>query len=175
MPDFNDLLQDDKHKFDKEMDQKMTYRTLFMRQYFNIVELGKGLKKELGDKEAIALIKKIADTDAINRGKAQAEQADKNDLQAFVKPFKDPNGFGNVLTMEIVEDTEDAFEIKVTECLWAEAFKAQKAADIGFAWVCYGDYGWPKGFNPNLKMVRDKTLMQGHDCCNHRYVFGTRS
>jgi len=25
-------------------------------------------------------------------------------------------------------------------------------------------------FNPKLKMIRSKTLMQGHDCCNHRYV-----
>jgi hypothetical protein len=34
-------------------------------------------------------------------------------------------------------------------------------------------------FNPDIKMVRDKILMQGHDCCNHRYLpgystFGTR-
>ena len=72
--------------------------------------------------------------------------------------------------MGIVEDTESAFEIKVSECLWAETFRAQDAGDIGFAWICYADYSWPQGFNPKLKMIRDKTLMEGHEYCNHRYV-----
>ena len=36
--------------------------------------------------------------------------------------------------------------------------------------LCNMDYSWPTAFNPKFKMERDKTLMQGHDCCNHRYV-----
>jgi hypothetical protein len=28
-----------------------------------------------------------------------------------------------------------------------------------------------KGFNPKIKLVRDKTLMQGHEYCNHRYIW----
>jgi hypothetical protein len=32
------------------------------------------------------------------------------------------------------------------------------------------DYYWPPAFNPNFRMERTKTLMQGHDECNHRYV-----
>jgi hypothetical protein len=44
------------------------------------------------------------------------------------------------------------------------------AADIGFATVCFTDYATAAAFNPKLKMIRSKTLMQGHDCCNHRYV-----
>jgi hypothetical protein len=43
--------------------------------------------------------------------------------------------------------------------------------EIGFAALCYMDYFWPKGFNENIKLIRDKTLMQGHTCCNHRYVW----
>lgn len=165
------LGQDTKHKFDTEMEQKMTYRQMFQRQYFNMITFGKLLKQEMGDKKALELIKKLSDKSARDRGKMQAQQSGESSLQAFVKPFKDNNIFGIVLTKEVVEDTETAFELKVTECLWAEAFREQKAGDIGFAWICYGDYGWPEGFNPKLKMVRDKTLMEGHECCNHRYVY----
>ena len=46
-----------------------------------------------------------------------------------------------------------------------------KLGHIGHAHVCYGDYAWARGFNPKIKMVRDKTLMQGHEYCNHRYIF----
>jgi len=28
-----------------------------------------------------------------------------------------------------------------------------------------------RAFNPQFEMVRDKTLMQGHDCCSHRYLW----
>jgi hypothetical protein len=78
---------------------------------------------------------------------------------------------GEALTLEIVEDTEKVFELKVTECLWATVFKsAGLEGEIGHAAVCNMDYAWPRAFNPDFKMERSKTLMQGDDCCNHRYI-----
>ncbi len=73
--------------------------------------------------------------------------------------------------MTIVEDTETAFALRVTECIWADTFLKEDAGDIGFALICHGDYAWPQGFNPKIRMIRDKTLMQGDSYCNHRYVF----
>jgi len=59
---------------------------------------------------------------------------------------------------------------KVTKCIWAEVFLKFDAGDIGWAYICHGDYAWTEGFNSKFKLVRDKTLMQGHDYCNHRYI-----
>ena len=59
----------------------------------------------------------------------------------------------------------------MTECIWAKTFLDYKLGDIGHAHVCWGDYAWAQGFNPKIRMVRDKTLMQGHACCNHRYLW----
>ena len=73
--------------------------------------------------------------------------------------------------MEIVEDTETAFELKVSECLPAAVFRDADAAEIGYASVCWGDYAWAQGFNPKIKLVRDKTLMEGDKYCNHRYIW----
>jgi len=167
------VLQEGKHKFDTEMESKLTYRQLFYLQYSDIITFSKYLKQELGDKDALELIKKISDKRSINTGVLQAQQIGDNSLQAFVQQFKNPLTYNYSLTKEIIEDTDNSFEVKVTECLWADVFRSQDAADIGFAWICFGDYSWPKGFNPNLKMVRDKTLMEGDDYCNHRYVYET--
>jgi hypothetical protein len=49
-------------------------------------------------------------------------------------------------------------------------FREEDAAGMGYAAICYPDYAVASGFNPKLKLVRTKTLMQGHECCNHRYV-----
>ena len=73
------------------------------------------------------------------------------------------------LGFEIVEDTETAFEVRVTECLWAKTFRDADAADLGYACICHPDYAMAKAFNPKLHMVRDKPLMQGCSHCNHRW------
>ena len=90
-----------------------------------------------------------------------------------MRGFRNPNKNGilyNSDPWEVIEDTEKAFEIKIKECLTAVVFREENASDIGFATVCYADYGLPQGFNPKIKLVRDKTVMQGHDCCNRRYI-----
>lgn len=170
-PEEDELFQQAKHKFDTEMQRKLTYRQMFQQQYFNTINFGRYLKQELGDKEAIELIKKVTYRALTDVGKRQAQQMGNNSFQAYVRQFKDPNGYKYTLTKEVVEDTETVCELKVTECLWASTFLQQNAGDIGFAVVCHGDYAWPQGFNPKIKMVRDKTLMEGHEYCNHRYIW----
>ena len=76
-----------------------------------------------------------------------------------------------ILTLEIVEDTPQAVEVKVTECLWAKTFREMGAAEIGYSLICYRDYADCQGFNPSITMIRSKTLMQGDDYCNHRFVW----
>ncbi len=53
----------------------------------------------------------------------------------------------------------------------AESFLPFKAGDRGYAAVCGGDYDWASDFNPKIKLIRDKTLMQDHDGCNHKYIW----
>ncbi len=61
--------------------------------------------------------------------------------------------------------------MRVSECLTATVFREADAAHIGYAAVCHADFALPEGFNPKIRLVRTKTLMKGHDCCNHRYVW----
>ncbi len=77
------------------------------------------------------------------------------------------------ITFEILNNNESVFEMKFTECLWAKTFREADASEIGYAGVCYQDYPMTKAFNPNLKLIRDKTLMQGQDCCHFKWVTET--
>ena len=74
------------------------------------------------------------------------------------------------LTFEILNDDENVFEMKFTECIWAKTFREAGASDIGYSGVCYQDYPSAKAYNPNLKLLREKTLMQGHDCCHFKWI-----
>ena len=164
--------QEGKHKFDQPVDLALTYRRLQWNAARGKIQLIKTLIKELGEERAIEIIKTDTRESAYALGQRQAKAAEKNDFNAYVSMFRDPKPYANTLTMEIIEDSEKAFELKVTECLFADPYiKSGLGGEVGFAALCYMDYFWPKGFNENIELVRDKTLMQGNDCCNHRYIW----
>ncbi|MBE0675753.1 MAG: L-2-amino-thiazoline-4-carboxylic acid hydrolase, partial [Bacteroidales bacterium] len=103
-------------------------------------------------------------------GQGAAQRNGENSFSSYANLFKGP-AFEETLTMDIIEDTEEAFEIKVTECLAYEICKAEKCdGELGNACICHGDYAMAEGYNPKIKLIRDKTLMQGHGFCNHRYI-----
>lgn len=162
--------QESKHKFDSPFDRPLTNRQFFAVRYGEFIQLAKALEKEIGQEKLVEFLKKNTQARLLQLGQYQAKNSPDNSFQTYVKMFKGP-GYDKTLTMEIVEDTDKAFELKVTECLWAATFLQAKAGEIGHAAVCYGDYAWAEGFNPKIKLIRDKTLMQGHDRCNHRYVW----
>jgi hypothetical protein len=100
-----------------------------------------------------------------------AKQFGSNDFATLKKIFSPESPqFKDSLTMSITESTDSVHELKVTECIFASVYLQQKAGDLGWASVCYGDYAMATGFNPKIRMTRNKTLMQGHDCCDHRYL-----
>jgi hypothetical protein len=162
-------LQEEVHKFDQEFDRKLTYRQMLGARYRDLIDLARALEKEMGKDKMIEFLKKTTTERLLNFGKQQAERMQDNTFDAYVNQFR--SGYDKTLTMEIVEDTEKAFELNVTECIWADTFLRADAGDIGYAWVCWGDYAWAEGFNPKIKLIRDKTLMEGKTCCNHRYVW----
>ena len=79
--------------------------------------------------------------------------------------------WSHVVTMKPFEETKTSYEVRVTECLWAQTFIEENAADIGYATHCHVDYASAAAFNPNIRMYRTKTLMEGHDYCDHKWVW----
>lgn len=163
--------EEEKHKFDKEMDKILTYRQYMKLRYGEFIQIVKAFAKEFGKDKVIDFLKKRDRENMLKYGQNQAKKSPDNSFQAYVSMFRNNPYYDKTLTMEIVEDTETAFEIKVTECIWATTFRQADAGEFGYAAICFGDYAWAEGFNPKIKMVRDKTLMQGKEFCNHRYVW----
>jgi len=159
-----------KNKFDKRYPYTMSYQEAYNMRFGEFIQFAKDLEKEMGKEKLIEFLKTRTEKKMFEYGKSQAEGINNNSFKRYVSQYKSPQ-YDNTLTMEIVEETDTIFELKVTKCIWASTFLKQKAGDIGFASICYGDYAWPKGYNSKIRMERDKTLMQGHDCCNHRYIF----
>ena len=67
-----------------------------------------------------------------------------------------------------LEDSETRQAYRYTRCLWAEAFRALDAADLGL-WVCESDGPAVAAYDPRIRFQRSRTLMAGDDCCDHVY------
>jgi len=165
------LFNQEEHKFDKEIPGlKMTYRRLAAMRNRSFIRFARFLQQEIGEERVIELIKKQTEQRLKEQAQKDLERLGNSDFKSYISIFRDPGMLAS-LTMEIIEDTDTVFEIRVTDCLAAESFLPYKAGDIGYAAVCWGDYNWASDYNPKIKLIRDKTLMQGHDCCNHKYIW----
>lgn len=72
---------------------------------------------------------------------------------------------------QVVESTDKVRELKVTACFYAETYREVDAAEIGYFTHSHPDFVLADAFDPRMKLYRTKTLMQGDDCRNHRYVW----
>jgi hypothetical protein len=165
-----DTPRGDVHKFDVEFEQMTTSRRRVEEQNRYLIKFINALRGEMDEKELIRLLNIYSAELGRDAGVRHAQRVPDTSFESFVSNFRPPN-YQNLLTLAIVEDTAKAFELKVTECVWASVYRdAGLGGPIGHAAVCNMDNYWPGAFNPAFKMVRDKTLMQGHECCNHRYL-----
>jgi hypothetical protein len=158
------------HKFDVMTDRPISTRQMAQIANRGFITLINTLREEMDEQEVIHLLNVNSENIGRMQGAAQAQASPDNSFKTFVGFFRPP-AFEESLTHKVVEDTEGTFELEVTECIWASVFRdAGLGGEIGHAAVCNMDYHMPPAFNPDIKMVRSKTLMQGHDCCNHRYL-----
>ena len=157
-------------KFDAKIDRQFSVRELMRMEVRAMETIIKAMREDMGDNETIRVLNMSSKALGEEVGRRQAQSVADTTFENFVAGFRQMIT-GNNLTGEVVEDTEEVFALRITECIWPEVLgEVGLDGEIGHATVCNMDYSWPPAFNPAFKMERSKTLMQGHDCCNHRYI-----
>ena len=134
-----------------------------------LVPIVKALRAELGEERANALVRSaLADTyrrygeefwrqkNETNLGKAVAS--------AFATYARD-----DALDYTVIEQSQDAFAFDVTGCRYAEFYKELGEPELGFLLVCSADFDTADGFDPDIRLTRTQTIMQGAGHCDFRY------
>lgn len=160
-----------KHKF--LVDSGMSFQEVFAYAYGGFAGLMKYIGNEIGEDKLIEMIKRNTDEGFEQIAQKLSKKRQPIDFATYrARRRRTGDRFGDhTVTFTVVEDSDKAWETKITECLWAKTFRDLDAADIGYAYVCYGDFAMARVNNPKIRLMLTKTLMQGHDCCNHRYVW----
>ena len=161
------------HKFDKPTSRPLTYRERFELEYAShFIPYLKILEKEIGREKVIETLRKLAFQEAEDYAQYVVKAKGKDDLSVFKEDYSpDAPGFKEVMTIEVLENTEEAYEIKISECLWAEVFRKTGAADYGHAAVCSGDVPFTHCVNSQIDLDLDGTIMEGKPFCTLRYFY----
>ena len=154
-------------------DAQMTYREVYeLALKYNFIPYMEHLVTYLGREELIELLKRAATEHYTKRGKNWAKSVEKKEFAAYFDFLRNPDrDWLHTCTHEIIEDTDKVLQVKYTECIYAEIFREENAQDIGYAAFCHGDFAIFSALDPRITLIRTKTLMQGDDCCDHRFVW----
>lgn len=140
-----------------------------------LVPVLRALRCELGKEKADAIVKQAlrswskqlfaAIGDRIESGPRRKWAA----LQAAWAQISEP-----YVTAEIRRHDKEAFEVDITQCLFAEFFRALGEPELGALLICEADFDVAAAGSGEVGLARDQTIMKGAPSCTFRYTFAPR-
>jgi hypothetical protein len=101
-------------------------------------------------------------------GRQLARKLGDDGLPGFSKALSMWNQ-GGALEMETLEQSDTRLWFNVTRCRYAETYRELGMGGFGTILSCNRDFAFIKGFNPNIRLTRTKTIMEGANICDFRY------
>ena len=128
----------------------------------------RAFQKELGVDRANAVSRGVLERIAREQGRAFRERVGSGDLKAFAENKRAWQA-GDALETKVLESTRDRYDFDVTRCRYAETYEALGFADLGLIFSCGRDFAFVEGFNPDIRLTRTQTIMEGAPSCDFRY------
>jgi len=127
------------------------------------------LEKRHGRKEAEEVISQAVIKSSIEQGKEFRQQhggePDLKDFAALSSLWE----MDGALKKDMLVSTPDKLEYNMVHCGYADMYKEMGLGDIGHLLSCNRDGTFCDGYNPNMKLTRTQTIMQGASHCDFRY------
>jgi hypothetical protein len=134
-----------------------------------LVPLVKALQAELGEERANELVRRALGDTYRRYGEEFWRAKNEQHLGDAMTSAFGTYASGSALDFKVIKHSQDAFEIDVTRCRYAEFYKELGEPELGFLLVCTADFATAEGFGSDIKLTRTQTIMQGADHCNFRY------
>ncbi|MBU2647584.1 L-2-amino-thiazoline-4-carboxylic acid hydrolase [bacterium] len=126
------------------------------------------LKSEFGEEKATSTMHQAMEKWGIETGKQINHMIPGNPVEriAIVTPYYAAD---NALDFEILKQTTEEFEYRVTRCQYAEHYKQLGEPELGYRFVCAHDFSIAAGISADLELDREHTIMQGDQFCHFCY------
>ena len=129
--------------------------------------LVEALSREFGRDQVLAVLGEVMENLAYQSGQELAEKMGGNTLADFAKGLEAWQA-GGAYDVEVLELNDDHYHYNITRCSYAAMYESLNLRELGCSLSCRRDFKLVEGFNPNLRLTRTKTLMEGADCCDFR-------
>jgi hypothetical protein len=137
-----------------------------------LVPLLKALQADLGEERANSIVRKALGDLYRQFGeefwRSRKSQDVGDNMASAFKTF----AAGNALDYDVIKRTPDAFEVNVTGCRYARFYQELGVPELGFLLVCSADFTMADGYDPDVRLTRTQTIMQGASHCDFRYRRG---
>jgi L-2-amino-thiazoline-4-carboxylic acid hydrolase len=134
-----------------------------------LLPLVKALQAEMGKERANALVRRALGDLYRRYGEEFWRTKNEKNLGKSMASAFATFAREDALDYRVREQSQDAFEIDVTGCRYAEFYKELGEPELGFLLVCGADFTMAEGFDPDIKLTRTQTIMQGASHCDFRY------
>ena len=129
----------------------------------------KGFAREIGYNEALVIAKEVIREDAVLSGKSLAEKYSGNSLEDLLKIVEEVWAKDETMEIENIKINENELQFDVTYCGYAEMYERLGIKELGCLLSCSRDFPFMDGFNPEMELIRTKTIMEGAKYCDFRY------
>ncbi len=134
-----------------------------------LVPLVKAMQAELGTERANSLVRSALGDIYRRYGQEFWRTKNEKNLGKTMSSAFSTYARDDALDYSVIQQSQDAFEIDVTGCKFAEFYKELGEPELGFLLVCSADFDTAEGFDPDVKLTRTQTIMQGASHCDFRY------
>ena len=131
-------------------------------------QMASELGEEVAQRILDAAIRKAAITEA---SELAANGADGHtSLRTFIDLFENWTA-GGALEVDVRVATDEQFDFDVTRCRYAETYHEMGIGHIGHLLSCNRDGAFCEGYDANIKLQREQTIMSGAKRCTFRYRY----
>ena len=128
-----------------------------------------GYAASLGRDQALAIAGEAIRRMARQAGQDLRLRTDGGSLEDLAGVAREIWARDGALSIDFIEISPKALRFNVTRCRYAELYAGMDLGDLGYYLSCGRDAAFAQGFNPNIRMTRTQTIMQGAVFCDFRF------
>ncbi|MFW9918064.1 MAG: L-2-amino-thiazoline-4-carboxylic acid hydrolase [Candidatus Thorarchaeota archaeon] len=162
------MAENQSHKFQNKI--QITYQQLFHQRYTRLVSFFNELEKVIPREELLKVVRDWSERSSIKSvGEERASSFE--EFKNYWKTVSYGEYFSQVVSVDFPHESDTELHCNYSECLFAKTFRDLGAEELGLIIGCDQDHSFINTMNPRLKLKRTKTLMEGHDQCNHVFIW----
>ena len=150
---------------------ELTFEEHIRNQQSRVIELARELEEEIGKNKTLEIIGQLYEKKEVKSVKELLHEKPINSMDDFIAFHEDVLRKRRAYSFEMELIKPSKLVVHTTSCIYAKVCRELDAVELGYTMNCATDFALAQVFNPNLRLERTMTLMQGDPYCNFEWIW----